>query len=211
VFHKNLFMDYSPTCRLKNSVRDILDWVGQTDQKYAALYRPNHLTMPIPFFGEIETAEVLTVAVNPSSKEFDENRGWSVPMSPEKLTLRLVNYFRQWNPPPHAWFTRLETELRLGGHSYHFDAAHVDLSPRATRAMRTFSLNPGHFLNMVNADARKWFLVLLHQAKSAKILQFDQAGIISAKGKISLVEHIKQFFPEIWKEIQVRELKVSII
>ena len=210
-FPKKLFIENSPSSSLKNTVREILEWIEQTNGRFVNLYRPNHLTVPIPFFGEIETAEVLTVAVNPSSKEFDEERGWSFQMPPEKLAVRLVNYFRQWNPPPHAWFTRLETKLRLEGHSYHFDTAHIDLSPRATRSMRTFKMQPGKFLNMVNTDARKWFLVLLCLAKRLRAIRFDEAGIISAKGKNSLANHIQQFLPEVWREIHARNLEVSLI
>ncbi len=132
-------------------------------------------------------------------------------MTPRKMAVRLVNYFRQWNPPPHAWFTRLETKLRLEGHSYHFNTAHVDLSPRATRSMRSFIQQPGQFLNMVNADARQWFLVLLRLAKRLRVIRFDEGGIISAIGKKSLAQHIEQSLPEIWEEIQARELEISLI
>ncbi|HEY5233184.1 MAG TPA: HAD hydrolase family protein [Verrucomicrobiae bacterium] len=210
-FQKNLFVEHSPSNHLKQTTRDIWEWVNQTDRRFASLYRPNHPVIPTPFFGEIETAEIATVAVNPSSKEFDGERGWSFPMTSEKLAVRLVNYFRQWNPPPHAWFTRLETKLRLEGHSYHFDTAHIDLSPRATRSMRSFKLQPGNFLNMVNADAGKWFLVLLRLAKRLRVIRFDEAGIISAAGKKSLAQHIQQSLPEIWREIEARKLEVSLI
>ncbi len=210
-FQKNLFVEHSPSSRLKQTTADILKWVKQTDGRFASLYRQNHPVIPIPFFGEIETAEIATVAVNPSSKEFDGERGWGFQMTHEKLAVRLVNYFRQWNPPPHAWFTRLETKLRLEGHSYHFNTAHIDLSPRATRSMRSFKLQPGKFLNMVNADARKWFLVLLRLAKRLRVIRFDEAGIISAAGKNSLAQHIQQALPEIWSEIEARKLEISLI
>jgi haloacid dehalogenase-like hydrolase len=208
---KKLFVEHSPSNCLKQTIGEILEWVMQTDGRFASLYRLNHPVIPIPFFGEIETAEIVTVAVNPSSKEFDTERGLVLPMASEKLAVRMVNYFRQWNPPPHAWFTRLETKLRLDGHSYHFNTAHIDLSPRATRSMRTFGPQPGKFLNMVNTDARKWFLVLLRLAKRLKAIGFDQAGIISAEGKNSLAQHIEKFLPEIWREIQIRQLEVFVI
>jgi hypothetical protein len=97
------------------------------------------------------------------------------------------------------------------GHSFHFNTAHIDLSPRATRSMRSFKLQPGKFLNMVNADARKWFLVLLRLAKRLRVVRFDEAGIISAARENSLAQHIQQSLPEIWREIEARELEVSLI
>ncbi len=166
----------SPSQSLIEVVDEIVRSIHESDRFYARLYSNNYsLRYPLSFFGDIENAEILTLGVNPSPTEFKqpedtdpENRNWPLEMSSAQLALRLVNYYRHWKPPPHKWFTPLETILRSKNCSYQFNAAHIDLSPRATLAMGWFNKAPGHFLNMVQRDANEILPKILGVAKKAK-------------------------------------------
>jgi len=198
---KSVFTTFSPSPELLNLVGDIVQNVQNTDLLYQGLYGINPLRYPIPFFGDLENAEVLTLAVNPSSTEFHEERGWGQGMDAAKISFRLVNYYRLWNPPPHKWFTERETTLRRNGCSYNFNAAHIDLSPRATLSMRTFSSSPGQFINMIKRDANEWLLEILRLAKNAKEIWFY--GKIVAQGDWPRIEvFIQESLPEVWQEMQ---------
>ena len=166
----------SPSNSLIEVVDEIVRSVKESDRSFSNLYSYNYsLRHPIVFFGDIENAEVLTLGVNPSPGEFKqpedtdpENRNWPLEMSSAQLALRLVNYFRDWRTPPYKWFTPLETILRSKNCSYQFNAAHIDLSPRATLAMGRFNDAPGQFLNMVKKDANETLPKILSVAQKAK-------------------------------------------
>jgi hypothetical protein len=198
----SLFTQLSPSRELAELVGQIIANVQITDDQYQALYRPGLLRYPLPFFGDLENAELITIGVNPSSTEFEAVRGWNQNMTSAQIAFRLVNYFRLWNPPPHAWFTSLETKLRLNGYSYYFNAAHLDLSPRATRAMRTFIGNPETFLNMVSRDADEWLPLVLRLArnKKAKAVCFHN-GIVSSGGWQQLDNYIHANLSQVWEEL----------
>lgn len=101
--------------------------------RYGAILRPGIPLHPIPFFGVIENAKVITVGLNPSTTEFDEAGRWPMtPLTPCELTRRLVDYFRLSHTPPHHWFAELQWSLEILRCPYHLAAAHVDLSPWTT-------------------------------------------------------------------------------
>jgi hypothetical protein len=89
---------------------------------------------PIPFFGVIENAKIITIGLNPSVTEFTEVGRWSEPLTACELTQRLVNYFRLPDLAPHYWFAELQWSLEILHCSYNFAAAHVDASPWTTHA-----------------------------------------------------------------------------
>lgn len=92
-------------------------------------------TIPIPFFGDIRHATVITVGLNPSDGEF-RGRGWSYPVDNQALYDRLTRYFVNSPVPPHPWFNTWEQALRHIGVSYsNGSAAHVDVCPWPTRPM----------------------------------------------------------------------------
>ena len=70
---------------LDKHFKKLVGYVKRTDSQYEQLYEPNLSVHPIPFFGNIKSARILTVGVNPSNGEF-KNRGW-----PEKLLTYLFN------------------------------------------------------------------------------------------------------------------------
>jgi hypothetical protein len=163
------------------------------------------LKHPVPFFGDLENAEILTLGVNPSAGEFvdqfSDGRDWPDEISAAKLFLRLVNYFRHWNPPPHAWFTSLETIHRRNQCSYLFNAAHIDLSPRATRGMKEFLEEPQHFLDVVNKDALEWLPKILLLAKKLKKIRI-RWKIVSQGYWPYLDNYIRDNLPAIWALIE---------
>jgi hypothetical protein len=89
---------------------------------------------PIPFFGNIQTAEVFTVGVNPSALEFDQFRNWDVIQSDSEWVDRLLGYF-SWSVPPHPWFEVRSIFLKLLGVSYEDGSAAQDGTNRKLSAL----------------------------------------------------------------------------
>ena len=152
-------------------------YVKDTDQNYTENYENGLTTYPIPFFGNIETAKILTVGVNPSNGEF-KNRGWPEELSTQSLTERLLNYFSLETTPPHPWFRDWDEAVNVLNCSYQKgEVAHLDLSPRATIPMGQ-APNQIKFLEMVKNDIG-WFFRLLSLCKNAKLLMM--AGSVTNK------------------------------
>jgi hypothetical protein len=162
---------------VKSHFKNVLDYVRRTDQNYRSLYVGNH-TPPIPFFGNPESALVLTVGLNPSIGEFDPHRGWPDAIADLALETRLQNYFLP-NFQPHPFFSPwMEAfEFLTPRISYASGtAAHLDLSPRATdfpSNHQTNNLNDIHwreqFLKMLGEDVF-WFFEALKKCKQARLV-----------------------------------------
>lgn len=120
-------------------------------EKYQAILYPRIPLHPIPFFGVIENARVITVGLNPSPTEFTEAYRWLPTYTPHDLTRRLVDYFRLPHTTPHHWFAELQWSLEKALHCpYHLAAAHVDVSPWATHAPSYLKRNSPHLLPLYN-------------------------------------------------------------
>lgn len=114
------------------------------ERNYAAILRHGTPLHQIPYFGNIDSAQVLTVGLNPSSTEFEAWRSWPQDaINPDTLARRLASYFRLVNPRPHPWFADYQEALGIIGANYKINAAHVDLSPWSTLAPSTLSRKPG--------------------------------------------------------------------
>lgn len=118
---------------------NIVDFIGQLQAeedafraKYVSILRDGIPLHPIPFFGVIENAKIITVGLNPSTTEFEKYRWPKTPLTPCELTRRLVDYFRLAHTPPHHWFAELQWSLEILRCPYSLAAAHVDLSPWTT-------------------------------------------------------------------------------
>ncbi|MDP9179265.1 MAG: hypothetical protein M3O61_16435, partial [Gemmatimonadota bacterium] len=136
-------------------MNQLMAHVVETDSRFASLYRPAHVTQPIPFFGPISDAAVVTVGVNPSAGEFDRDRLWPVEaMRGTDLAKRLTEYFR--SKRHHPWFEGWMGGLAKAGVDSTSGYAHLDLSSRAT-----FSF--GKFTRGASADAqsKKLFLEMV--------------------------------------------------
>jgi len=182
-------------------VERTLDHVDGTDAQFAQLYRPGVDVQPIPYFGNLARAEVLTLGLNPSSKEFTKARRWPSKISASDLAARLDNYFDSTDPPPHPWFEEWAVGLRALGVSYdsslRLRAAHIDLSPRATRGASAFNKEPirSVFLDMLRSDA-----TILADA----LMSAEHAKCVLAAGSATGVYYINEFIDHEVRDLPVR-------
>jgi hypothetical protein len=82
------------TAYVANVVADI----EATRATFAGFDRPGVMTHAVPFFGDVEAAQVLTVGVNPSAGEF-VGRAWPGTMTPSALAELLTAYFSRARAP----------------------------------------------------------------------------------------------------------------
>jgi len=116
-------------------IADLKQSVLETDHLFSENYVPDRHTEPIPFFGDPSQARVLTIGVNPSAAEFIGDRWPTAELTPEDLTDRLCSYFVRQHPPAHPWFESWTEALTLLDCDYRQNAAHLDLSSRATKSV----------------------------------------------------------------------------
>jgi hypothetical protein len=164
-------MKSQPSSKLIELVAKIQKQVENTNSIYAKNFVSNLVTHPIPFFGKLEEAEILTVGLNPSPGEFENERWPDSKIHPERLTSELHNYFEHQQRPWHPWFdkwTAAISQLEIDLQYKSGQIAHVDLSPRTTEiASRVPQAET--FAEMIRADL-VWLPALIECAKSAKIL-----------------------------------------
>ena len=166
---QSLFTKSSPSGELVELVGQIIENIQITDGQYQELYRPGSPRYPLPFFGDLENAEIITVGVNPSSTEFGPWRSWPNGFSAAQVTGRLVDYFKITNPKPHPAFAYSEEALNIINCSYAWNAAHIDLSPRATKVANPE--NAGLFFQMLELDV-VWIPRLLALAYNCREIWF---------------------------------------
>jgi hypothetical protein len=53
-----------------------LEWFREVREQQRAIFPDQDNLYPIPFFGDIRRAEVLTLALNPANTEFTKKRYW---------------------------------------------------------------------------------------------------------------------------------------
>src|SRR5438034_1107110 len=120
-------------------------------KRYDELFDSNVQTIPIPFFGNVANATVVTVGLNPSDGEL---RSWPKSVDVGTLQSRLVDYFSSPQFPPHPWFERWSEALAELGVSYSSGiAAHVDFCPWATRRASSLA-NQDLFARLVSESLR---------------------------------------------------------
>jgi hypothetical protein len=146
-------------------VENLTRYVRSTDSIYAPNYKTGVRGHPIPFFGNLLTAEVITIGLNPSADEFKSHRAWPEALTPGDLTRRLLKYFDR---EPHPWFARWEQGLSSIGASYRRNAVHLDVTPRATVSAATVP-DRGLLEKMAEADL-PWMLRFLALVPTAKLL-----------------------------------------
>ena len=168
------------TMDIERFVGEVLADIAASEAKFQTFKRRSTPDLPIPFFGRIDHATVLTVGVNPSDSEF-EGREWPATTDTPYLTDRLLGYFNH-DVPPHPWFKTWESALRLLGVSYESGvAAHLDISPRATIPMGQIT-NVDLFLQMARRDV-KWLFKLLNGLRQPRLVLL--AGCVTKKRYIN--------------------------
>jgi hypothetical protein len=147
---------------------------------------------PIPFFGDILKARVLTIGVNPSNREFDPDRLWVEPLNVHDRQKRLLNYFNWPDVPACSWFETWSMCLEFLGVSYaRGDAAHLDVSPRPTIPMLDKATDPAEFRKMAEHDV-KWFFQLLGKIPQLQLLLVAGPIPTSSGNKQQLWEFIRE-------------------
>ncbi len=157
---------------IKHYLEELKDYIKRTDHLYHDLYENSLVTHPIPFFGNINTADVLAVAVNPSLNEFRRNK-WPEKIVGENLYKRLISYFQTEKYPFDEWFEPLDKALKILNRSYlNGTVAHLDLSPRATVSMGVLHKKKYKrelFKKMIVCDM-EWFFKLFDYCQKAKLV-----------------------------------------
>jgi hypothetical protein len=153
---------------------ELLKWLGiiaKQIRETAGKFPKNVVKgCPIPFFGNVLGARVLTVGVNPSHTEFAPSRNWKEPLKRDSWCQRLLRYFAWPGVPPNAWFETLSVCLELLGLVYTAgDVAHIDISPRPTKPMLDNATDKREFRQMVEHDV-KWFFELLSRLQQVQLL-----------------------------------------
>ena len=182
---------------LESYLQEVMDDMNKTWPKYKDLEAKKDKkpiqTHPIPFFGDIKNAKVLTVGVNPSATEFYIKRNWPDETTAADLRDRLINYFQHDAAVSHQWFETWEKALVPLSVSYqNGDAAHIDLSPRATKSMG--SADPYTFLTMMKADVR-WFFELLLILSASNVPQ-----LMLISGTVTKCYYMDQFIKRVTHE-----------
>ena len=141
------------------------------------LFDPALDTIPIPFFGDVLSAKVITVGLNPSDGEI-RGRDWHQPISPAKIYERLLTYFNNPQFRSHPWFDAWERGLKEIGVSYaDGTAAHVDLCPWATKPMSNL---PDHDrFELLVSQSVPWFWRCMHVAANLRLVLM--AGAVTKK------------------------------
>ncbi len=111
-------------------------------REYNDLFDPPVPTIPIPYFGDLLNARVITVGLNPSDGELS-NGNWPESIGIQSLFERLTHYFCDPRyPPPQSsknwfkWWTQGLNEIDV---SYSKGtAAHVDLCSWSTRPLSSY-------------------------------------------------------------------------
>lgn len=189
-------MKSKPSSKLIGLVAKIQKQVENTNSTYAENFVSNLITHPIPFFGKLEEAEILTVGLNPSPREFDNARWPDSKIAPELLASELYKYFendyRLWHPWFEKWAaatSQLETNLQYKSGR----VAHIDLSPRATQVMSRVP-EVETFAKMIREDL-VWLPALIECAKSAKILLIA--------GAVNREKYLIEFLAKHGREYQI--------
>jgi hypothetical protein len=155
------------SAELSNWLRGVSNEVGRTKSDFPI----NGVHgCPMPFFGDVLGARVVTVGVNPSNTEFVEARGWEQPLKVAKWEERLLNYFDWPGVPAHGWFETWSVCLEFLGLDYASGAvAHIDVSPRPTTPMLGKNTDKVEFREMVERDV-KWFFELVENLPNVQLL-----------------------------------------
>lgn len=143
-------------------------------KRHQELFNSDLPMIPIPFFGNLLTAKVVTVGLNPSDGEL---LAWPQTVDVNVLESRLLHYFDNPEFPPHPWFQPWVEALDELGVSYSAaSAVHVDLCPWATR--RASSL-PEHKFTQLVLESLATFVRCMQLTSNARLV--IMAGAVNRK------------------------------
>ena len=172
-----------PTQKVANLVAAIQAEQVEIEQLYGGLFCKDTNTPlhPVPFFGNLNTAAIVTIALNPSTTEFKPWRKWPrTPIEANELARRLSSYFKSVDSAPHPWFSDYQEALGIIGANYKINVAHLDLSPLPLLWRTTLKkqINSDVLLGRYNAALRagreRWLKDLIDCAVKLKVVMiFD--------------------------------------
>jgi len=142
--------------------------INKSSSDFPELFKIGEPQYPIPFFGNLLKAEIVTVGLNPSADEFN-NRGWQNGFSNEILTNRLLNYFSN----PHKWFEKWGEALsQLAGKPSYAEGrvVHLDVSPRATSNFGGFNEAQAKQFEIMIRQDMAWLFQVLTEFLNPKII-----------------------------------------
>lgn len=171
-------------------IDSLLKYDQDTKQNFEPLFAGGYY-YPIPFFGDVLNAKVITIGANPSHSEFSNERNWPNRIDSHYLLDRLQKYFTYDNVKPHKWFNPFINSIFNLGVSYeNGSAAHMDFSFRATQPLSKFSTNKDLELieKMISEDL-EWFLKILKSLDNSKLLLLT--GTITKK--FYSIEFLKKY------------------
>jgi hypothetical protein len=173
--------------RLVDLVKDERLRLERDRSRYPSVFPDETPIYPIPFFGNLCKAEVLTMALNPSRKEFIKERTWREYLGDAELTDRLIRYFDLPEAPPHPWFERYNSTLSLLGKCYVCNAAHTDLLSYPTK-----------FYNELTKDDHKNLATLVDESIAAleRVL-----GMCKLLKLVIVIDYQLRNFPEGWTTV----------
>ena len=155
---------------------------------------------PIPSFGDLSNSRVATVGLNPSNREFVDEKGdelqGALRRFPTLQSLRLSSwsdtdtshrrrilkscrdYFQKGNNPYNEWFKRLN-QIVLGAHTSYYGpsskACHIDLIPYAT-ATKWGKLKPDQRTALL--DLAGDTLGLLLRASPVRVILLNGTSVV---------------------------------
>ena len=144
--------------QLSRLVDALFEHIWRSPDALAELLPPPPVSPPVPFLGRVDTAEVLTVGINPSDSEVRLGH-FPEKVTSAEMTRRLLRYFERdevlSDPRLSAW----ELALNELGLSYtDGTAAHIEMSPRTARPLD--DCDPYLFQEMVRYDLPFMFHLL---------------------------------------------------
>ena len=170
-------------------------YIEFTSPRYSPLMKAGVAAHPVCCFGDVETARVVTVGLNPSVGEFTKANGWPVKIEHEALASRCSSYFsKSETRSPHGWFKPWSEGLeRMGVNYADGSVVHLDLSPRPTRFVSEMKdeFERTLFLEMVERDLWTFFATLSRCPKASVVLV---AGTVT--GRFYINEYLQRYAPQ---------------
>jgi len=153
---------------MEELIKDLINKIDSVKNEYRTLFYEDIPIVPIPFFGDIVNAKIITVGINPSAEEL-ENNGWNSTMTEYDINSRLIRYFKD---SPHEWFETWEKALKEINFSYKTGtAAHIDICPWATKSISIVSKEGGMSLfEKLLVQSLPLFYKVLSQCKNVEYI-----------------------------------------